>query len=551
LKDKNPQLICVALTAAIICLVVYLRALSCDFVNWEDQDYVLNNIGIRSLGKDFFAWAFTSTPVGGFWLPLTYISFAIDYHFWEFNPLGYHLTNILLHSFSTGLIVLLADRLYCARLAEQKSFAEKKYLYAGTLLLAGLLFGIHPARVESVAWVTERKDVLNGVFLLGSIIFYLRFQQKKDGEVKVGTYREYFISLGLFLLSLMAKPSSVVLPLMLLVLDWYPLNRLQKGKILQLLKEKIPYLLISVFITLLTIILTMKYDSFNSFSDFPWDQRIIASGNSIFEYIKLMLYPVGIVPHYDLPKILPFSYIIKGMVSLVTVGCIFYWRKKLPWLNAMMLLFIIPILPVMQILANGTVQVIILCRYTYIPSMVTSIIAAVLISSSYQKVAERRQRIAGFLLIGTTISVLVFYALMTQKLIGVWRNSGTMWSRVIAYHPFDKAYFFRGLYNVDSGNYMAAVDDYSTCLKIATENKQPDTFNLHAFRGEALVKAGRYAEAVMDLTAAISVYPHRLYYYHRGLALRGLGQTREAEADFLKAGQAKGQMYWFSPDAPL
>ncbi|MEI7817327.1 MAG: tetratricopeptide repeat protein, partial [Desulfuromonadales bacterium] len=396
-----------------------------------------------------------------------------------------------------------------------------------------------------------RKDVLNGFFLLASVIYYLQYLNKKQGGAKDGMHRFYAISLVLFLLSLLAKPSSVVLPFMLLVLDWYPLNRLQKGKIVPVLLEKVPYLLISILITLITIVLTLKYDSFNSFTDFPLDQRVIASGNSIFEYVKLMLYPVGIIPHYDLPKILPFSYIVKGIAALVFVCSCYFWREKVPWLNAIMFLFIIPILPVLQIFANGTVQVILLCRYTYIPSMLPSIIAAVVITLLYKRIVGMWPRIATILAVSLTISIFVFYVLTTQKLIAVWKDSGAMWSRVIAYHPFDKAYFYRGLFYVDSGNYMAAVEDYSICIKIAEENRQTDVFNLNAFRGEALIKAGFYEEAIRDFNVAISMFPHRLYYYHRGLALRGLGKEREAEDDFLKAGRAKGQMYWFSCDSPL
>lgn len=542
----------IAIIAGMVSFLVYLRALSCGFVNWEDQDYILNNTVLRTLDGDMLVRVFTNMSVYGFWLPLTYISFAIDYHFWGFNPLGYHLINISLHAVNAGLIVLLADKLYKKKYVEGGILSGDNYLYWGMLLLSGLLFAIHPARVESVAWVSERKDVLNGVFLIGSMIYYIKYQQKKDGELKVGMYRDYFSSVLLFLLSLCAKPSSVVFPLMLLVLDWYPLGRLQKRKIVSILLEKVPYLLLSVIISVITILMVLKYDKFLPFTNFPLDQRVIASGNSIFEYFKLMLYPVGIVPHYALPKKLPQIYVVKG-IAVIFVFCVcIYWRKKAPWFSAIILLFTIPLLPVLPLLANGTVQVILLCRYTYIPSMVPSIVSALIIVTAYHKIQERRQRVAASVLIGVTASVIVFYVFMTQRLIDVWKDSGTMWTRVIAYHPFDKAYFYRGLYYVDSTkDYKAAIADYSKSLEIATQENLPDIYNIYAFRGEAFAKAGRYVEAITDFNIAISLFPHRLYYYHRGMALYELGRIKDAEEDLARADRVNGQMYWMPFGSPL
>jgi hypothetical protein len=542
----------IAITAGLICFLVYLRALSCGFINWEDQDYVLNNAIIRKFDVEMFVNAFTTMPVSGFWLPLTYISFALDYYFWGGNPFGYHLTNIILHAISTGLIVLLADQLYRSRFTTGASSLKERYQYYGMIFLAAILFGIHPARVESVVWVTERKDVLNGVFLLGAIIYYVRYQQQKvqGGHHRIN--REYIISLMLFLFSLWAKPSTVVLPAMLLVLDWYPLGRLRKDTFLKVLLEKVPYLLLSLFIILVTIVLTMKFDVFLPFSNFPIDQRIIASGNSLFEYFKLMLYPVGISPHYALPKVLPFSYIVKGVVSIIFLYCCYYWREKAPWFSASVFLFVIPLLPILQLFANGTVQIIILSRYTYIPSMLPSIIVSFFIVTSYQNVIDRWQGISRVLLILATGSMFVFYGLLTQQLIGVWKDSGTMWSRVIALYPFDKAYFYRGLFYVDSAkNYTAAVADYSRSLEIAEQENSQEIYNIYAFRGEAYAKMGRNGEAVDDFDRAIALYPHRLFYYHRGMALKELGRFREAENDLVRAGQVMGPMYWFPFNFPL
>lgn len=148
--------------------------------------------------------------------------------------------------------------------------------------------------------------------------------------------------------------------------------------------------------------------------------------------------------------------------------------------------------------------------------------------------------------------ILVFYVVVTQNNIGDWKNSNTFWSKVIAHQPFGMAYYYRALYYVDSDkNYLAAVDDYTTCLEMFDEDNNPDVFNLYAFRGEALSKAGRYADAVKDLDFAISLFPHKLYYYHRGIALMELGKIKEGEQDLMRAGKTVGSLRWFPTGSPL
>jgi hypothetical protein len=545
-REKYPRLLPLAVVAAVICFVVYLRALSCDFVNWEDQDYILNNQGIRMLDRDFFVWAFTTAPVNSFWLPLTYLSLALDYHFWELNPVGYHLSNILLHAVNTGLVVLIADALFRKIFAGQQLWT-RRLLYPGTLLLAALLFGIHPTKVEAVVWASERKAVLNGLFTLGSLYCYLRYVDLlESGHEKGAVWRSYLLSLVLLLLSLMAKPTSVVMAAMLLVLDWYPLKRVRRENLWRLLAEKLPYLLLAGAVVAFTVLLHAQKENFNPLSEFPLGVRAIAAGNGVFEYFRIMLFPVGILPYYDLPKRIPQLFIVKAVIVCLVLGGVVLWRKRAPLLAVGAVSFVIPIIPTLHFFAGGA-QVILTSRYTYLPSLLPAIVAAAAVAGGYERIAARWQPLAKWGVTGLCGLLLVFYGVETQRLIVVWQNSGTMWSKVIEHHAFDKAYFFRALYYVDAGDYQKAVDDYSTSLQNALRDGQPDAFNLYAFRAEALLKAGRYAEALADLDAAIASFPHRLYFYHRGLALQGLGRSVEAAEAFRRAGKAKGQMYWFPP----
>jgi tetratricopeptide (TPR) repeat protein len=540
----------IALTAGVISLLVYFRALFSDFVNWDDTDYVLNNEMIRTLDIDMLVKAFTNISIFH-WVPLLWISYAVDYHFWGLNPLGYHLTNIILHVVNTGLTVAIADGLFRRHFAGKEPLSAAKYLYPAMLLLAGLLFGIHPAKVESVVWVTERKDVLNGVFILSAIYCYLRYvQQKEEAEGSPRISKAYVFSLILFFLSLMVKPSSAFIPAALLVIDWYPLGRLKKGKIWSLLLEKIPFVAVVAAILVTSVIFKLKGGAFNPLSEFPFWIRVIASGNAIAEYLKIMLYPIGILPYYELPYAIPKVFILKA----AAIGCLIcfslYWIKKAPWFPAIILFFTITIFPSLQFFADGA-QLVYASRYTYLPSLLPCIVLAALLTTLYQKLTTSAAPAGRILTAGVAIALLVFYGVLTQDLIGVWKNSGTMWSRVIAAKTFDRAYFYRGLYYVDAGKYDAAIADYSKCIEIWTEKKIPDIYNLYAFRGEALIKAGRYAEAVKDFDVALSMFPHRLYYFYRGTALKGVGRIKEAEADFARAGRARGQMYWFPFSSPL
>ena len=183
-----------AVVAAVTTVATYLPALGNGFVNWDDELYIVKNYHIRSLGGSFFRWAFTSFYAAN-WHPLTWISHALDYALWGLNPLGHHLTNILLHGLNTFLVVLLMTKLLTVyREKTGASFPDEK----GTLIAAGvtgLLFGIHPIHVESVAWVAERKDLLCAFFYLLSILSYVKHAREQKGKGLPFFRRSYLLSI--------------------------------------------------------------------------------------------------------------------------------------------------------------------------------------------------------------------------------------------------------------------------------------------------------------------------------------------------------------------
>ena len=535
----------IALAAAVICLLVFLRALACDFVGLDDGDYILKNTDIRHLDARLLASAFTRLFAGDYWMPLTWLSFAVDYRFWGLNPLGYHLTNILLHAANAGLVVLLADRLCRDRFGRAGALAGYRYLYPGMLLLAGLLFGIHPLRVESVAWVTERKDVLNGLFALGSILCYLDYAHAREDGGGTGTARWYYLlSLVLFVLSLMAKPVSVVIPALLLAADWCPLGRLRKGRILPVLAEKIPFFVGSAAMAAAIILIMSGQNSIASGTDLPFGLRVIVSGNAVFEYARLQLFPVGILPFYVLAKAIPPAFAVKtAVVVAVTCLCIYAGRRR-PWVCATWFSFVIPLLPVLAFFYNG-VDIAFAARFTYLPAVVPSIVAAALCAVAYERVARGGQRAAHAAALVMVAGLLLFYGATTWRLIGVWRSSGTLWTRVIEHQPLGRAYQERGLFNLGTGRYPEAVEDLSTALAIAARLGMPENYNILAHRGEALRLAGRHEEAVRDFSAAIALNPHPVYFHLRGLARKALGETAGAAEDFARDGGEAGPLGWY------
>jgi hypothetical protein len=521
---------------------VYYKGLYCDFINLDDPEYVIENTGIRGMGTDFWYWAFCTIPLN-YWTPLLWISFAIDYKLWGLNPFGYHLTNILLYTLNVTLFVYFADKIYCLcrRLVTHGS---SKYLYPGVLLVAALLFAIHPARVESVVWITARKDVLNGIFTIGFLIFYLRYVQIKNNPVNVhGKEREYCLSLLLFILSMLIKPSSFLIPVALLVLDWYPLERFNRKQCKSLLMEKIPFMLLGGGIVVISIIFRMKQGGFNSLSEFPLAVRTVAAGNSLIEYFLLMLFPVNILPYYILPRAVPVLYIYKAIAALILLCGTVIAGKRFPAFTASVLFFVITIFPSLHFLTDGY-QTVLSPRYTYLPSLLACVLAAPALVSASRKIAASSDRYGGYLSTGLLSLLFCFYVGTTLTLIEDWKNSGVFWSKVIDNKPFDKAYYFRGRYLAEKGEYRAAVDDYSSCINLATRYTLPDIHNVYAFRGDALLKAGYYREAVDDFSTAISLYPHQSFYYFRGVALKSMGRASSADEDFAKAGVAPEKLVW-------
>lgn len=517
-----------ASVAALLTALLFSRALFCGFVNLDDPIFILNNPFIRSFDNHLLSFAFSSSTLD-LWMPLTWLSFALDYRLWGLNPFGYHLTNIFLHSANSALVALIAVRLiknpfppveYCTLL---QVLLSRRILIP---LLAALVFSLHPMRVESVAWVTERKDVLNGFFTLLSLLLYLRYADSNR-------LRDYFFSLSFFALSLMSKPVSVVIPLILLLLDYYPLSRYSTRRLTLLVVEKIPFIALSSVVATVTIYFFSQRKLLVGLSNISFIDRTLLSGNALFEYARLMVCPVGILPFYELPDNIGGGLLIKTLVvSALLTGVLLSVRKR-PWLFTVSLGFLLPLLPVLSYFQNNDVAF--AARYTYLPSVALSLTAAAGVAAGYDRIQEPLSGVR--MLPGTAaLMILLLYAGITLQLIPVWSNTETLWTRVIRIAPAPAAYMDRGKYYMINGRPQDAYLDFSSAIDLLEKRGRKPDHNVYAFRGVALLDMKCYDRALEDFNAALSIKSYPTYYYYRGLVLNASGKEREAAADFDRAG---------------
>ncbi len=234
---------------ALVSFVVFVPALEGGFLNWDDDQNFVDNPNYRGLGASQLRWMFT-TFLMGHYIPLTWMTLGLDYVVWGMNPVGYHLTNLLLHAANAVLFYFMALRLL--RASVPGGHADGSWALTLGSGFATLLFAVHPLRAESVAWITERRDVLSGLFYLAAVVAYLRYC---DGAVPEGrrTRKWYWASLGLFALALLSKAMAVTLPVILLALDVYPLRRFGGvggrrpwASSMAVVTEKLPFFLLSL-----------------------------------------------------------------------------------------------------------------------------------------------------------------------------------------------------------------------------------------------------------------------------------------------------------------
>src|SRR5438128_1619588 len=507
---------------ALVTFVPFLPTLDNQFVNWDDDDNLVENPQYRGLGWTHLRWMWTTSHIGHY-APLTWMTFGLDYLFWGMNPVGYHLSNLLLHAANAAVFYLVARRIL--GLALSGPAQRGNVGLAASAAFAALLFAIHPLRVESVAWATERRDVLSGLFYLLTLLVYLR-----AGEQGERGRSGYWASVGLFVCALLSKSMAVSLPVVLLILDVYPLRRLGGARgwwgepARRIYLEKIPFVLLALAASGGAFIPQIEGRNMPSLDELSVLGRLAVSAYGLRFYLWKTVFPVSLSPLYELrgqdPLALPFllSY---GVVPAVTALALIL-RHRLPGLPAAWLAYVVILLPVLGIFQNG--PQIAADRYTYLAGFGWALLA-----SAGMLAAWRRR---SFLVTGLAVVLLLGFGTLTWNQVRVWHDSEKLWSHAVAIDPGSSiGQLSLGLALARHGKLAEAVEHYEAALKT-----KPDHADAQSNMGAALVGQGKLAEAIEHYQQALRAKPdHADAHTNLGEALAQQGKLDEAIEHYRQA----------------
>jgi tetratricopeptide (TPR) repeat protein len=527
---KSKNLLIVSILVALITILVYLPALQNDFVNWDDGKYVYENPNIRSFGFNSLQWMLTTFHAGN-WHPLTWLSHAIDYALWSLNPMGHHLMSVIFHGLNTFLVIILITHLI--NLTGKDKHNQKTSLIAGAI--TGLLFGLHPLHVESVAWVSERKDVLYAFFFLLSIYMYIKYVSAEQGRKVLF----YGLCLGFFILSLMSKPMAVTLPVVLIILDFFPLGRLdfKSGLISKrkVLMEKVPFFGLSLASSAITIMAQQVGGAIKSINSIGIEDRMLIALRGLVSYLYKMLWPKDLSPIYPYPtkiSFFMFEYIASVIFILViTLFCIYSWKKQKFWLSiwTYYLITLFPVLGIIQVGEQAAAD-----RYTYLPSLGPFLLIGMGIARLTGRIIRKDHGLDFrnlFAIFAVAAGALVLLAGLTINQTKVWKDSETLWKRNLKLYPDTsfQAYNNLGLVYKSQGLIDEAIRRYKTAIQM-NPNYPPAYNNL----GNIFLSQGQNDKAIENFRIAIKLNPkYSEVHYNLGLAYGSKGLVDKAVAHYM------------------
>lgn len=488
----------VPLLLLLIPFALYARTFAFDFVDFDDFQYIIFNEHVSSgLSLENIAWAFRSMYASN-WHPLTWISHMLDVQLFGANAGGHHLTNVLLHSTNTLLLFLVLRQL------------------TGVFwrcFIVATLFAVHPLHVESVAFIAERKDLLSTSFWMLTMLAY-------TCHVRRGGKGRYLLLLLLYAAGLMAKPMLVTLPIVLLIIDYWPLGRAATGFLI-LLREKLPLFILSALSCIVTVVAQQRGESLAPLTS---NSILGNTGNALVAYVHYlwkMVWPVRLGAFYPMPDHLAW-WEITGSASILIVATIIVTRRfqSYPYLLAGWFWYIISLLPVIGIIQVGIQAA--ADRYTYIPLIGIFILLVWGMEDISKSWAFRRTVLA---VIGCTTIVTLATATWFQE--GYWKNGVTLFEhtlQVTSDNPFARHNL--GVALMNRGRYLEAIDHFREVLQLA-----PDYKMAYLNMGHVYMKMGDPAHAIESYQNAIDIDPGFLK-ARQGLAkaYRQSGQPELAEA---------------------
>ncbi len=499
----------ICLVLAAITLAVFGQTAWHQFINFDDDEYVVNNPAVtQGLTFQGVAWAFTHFHAAN-WHPLTWLSHMLDCELYGLQPGGHHLTNVLLHTGAAMALFLALQRMTGA-------------LWRSAFVAA--VFAIHPLRVESVAWVAERKDVLSGVFFMLTLLCYVRAVRGRGTATQIEptrftlhASRFYWLSVAFFALGLMSKPMVVTLPCVLLLLDYWPLQRLNASTLRRLIIEKTPFILLSAISCVVTLFAqrhAIKLDEL-----LPLRERLGEALLSCRVYLVQMVYPAKLAAFY------PFPHRISGWdammaAALLAVISALAWgeRRTRPWLLTGWLWYLVMLLPVVGIIqVGGQAHA---DRYTYLPQIGLYVAVTWLAADLAAKWR------VGPMAVGSLMTAIIAILMVCAwRQAAYWKNSETLWRHALGCTTDNPV----ALLNLGHELYTNGRLEETAALYQKALREEPDNAQFHNNLANALRESGRTNEALGEYEKAVQINPRLAEaQFNLGKALSLAGREDEA-----------------------
>ncbi|TMB73939.1 MAG: tetratricopeptide repeat protein [Deltaproteobacteria bacterium] len=525
----------IALFVAIVTLAVFFPATRNEFVAWDDYELLVNNPRYRGLGWEQLRWMF-STFYMGHYQPLSWVTFGLDYLLWGMDPFGYHLTSVLLHTANAVLFFFVALRLLSLTIPPGLRDLALKAAAAS----AALFFAIHPLRVESVAWVTERRDVLSGLFFLATILSYLHATTVSHAS----SFRRRWLCVALifYSLSLLSKATGVTLPVVLLVLDVYPLRRLRYvpgtwwfgPSARPIWWEKVPFLVLAAAAAVIAPLAQHDAGAMASLRRHGLLPRLAQSSYGVVFYLWKTIWPTDLSGLYELPpnlNVLAWPFLLTGAVVVgITIG-LFMLRHSWPAGLASWICYVIIVAPVLGIIQSGWQMV--ADRYSYLSCLAWAVLAGGGLYNWRERSIDPRRdgRKFFFFATGAAAVIIMTLGILTWKQVKVWHDTDLLWNHILAIT--DKSTFKSGNVHhlvarsmVDRGDWDRAVEHFRKSIEI-----EPNLAPFYSDLGNALARQGRWDEAVENFQKALALNPNlSVAHFNLGNALALQGRFGEAAA---------------------
>ncbi len=540
------------LGVALLVLVTFVPAMAAGFVGWDDDDLLLGETRYRTLTGPNLVWMFTTSYTGHF-QPLTWLSYWLDVKLWSLDPAGFHITNVLLHTASAVVFFFVARRLI---LLSSVALTPKSVQLAAAL--SAVVFAVHPLRVESVAWIAERRDVLGALLFLGSVACYLRYAQASSSRSRLGWYAGVIALCGL---SLLSKATAVMLPLVLWILDYYPLRRFSQGNSAlrrdrRVWTEKLPLLALSLVAGARALAAQRTQGALVPWAEHDIVARLVQACYGLVFYVWKTFVPAQLGPLYEIPgrQGLLGQYAWAVLVAAGLAALAIAARRRFPSITAAFATYVIMLAPVLGFAQSGPQWV--ADRYSYVACMGFAILIGFVVVQGWAWAGRRRDtRLRAALVLATAITLTLLQN-ATARQCELWQSGRSLWAHAVAVAP-ESAISHANLADelAATGELDAAVLHYERSLDLRahdpiTTHHLADAFRLRGNGEQAIVMYLRTLQLDVGRTEAHFQLAGLLI--HQGRASQAAAILRERlrrQPDDLRAVLMLAELLSTHPDA--